>query len=626
MPPERGGQRSERFEYSDTLPTDLPVPPLTHAVGGAPGLFLSADGALFQAQRGTGALTRIEGFPPLVAAAAANGARLGLDASGTLWALDPGARLPRLVTENLRGLAGANDVVHALDAAGQLLRLDPKTFAPQPVADAPSCVRRLRAQDDGIALDVGARSWTWIRPARAHTPQTSHRQLQVADDALRRRASLTALADGRVVSIHEDSLVDPRDGRVIASAGEGCRLVVTGGHAFTECAFEGNDQAVRVTALTDGGASAVFDLTGDGVRKRGPTYGAGPWVIGPGSGDGVLVLGPDGVAPLERPLGYSVSAVLGSFWVYDTTIAWNVESLTGEPSQRIHTDIPAHRVEVVDGGFYDLDRRRARVLQVRRRKEAQRSGAPDSDTEVPVHVTIGSPRGGLHQRTLPEGAVVVAMATVERGVAAGHHAGLLWTTIDGGETWQQPALPITGEPSAVLIDAPSCTNRACTVGPLVWFDADALAPSDVPELRWIARDASDVTPTWSLPCSGRSASPRGAAAGVPQITCTDTSTCTVSRRWLQSTDDASLLETLRVVPAIRDRDRRGAKLYGIRPGSPAAALNFKNGDMLVSVDGIALRSQEENQRAWTRVLEHQGTVVVTFERKGKTFELRVTVK
>ena len=81
-----------------------------------------------------------------------------------------------------------------------------------------------------------------------------------------------------------------------------------------------------------------------------------------------------------------------------------------------------------------------------------------------------------------------------------------------------------------------------------------------------------------------------------------------------------------MVPAIRDRDRRGVKLYGIRPGSPAAALNFKNGDMLVSVDGIALRSQEENQRAWTRVLEHQGTVVVTFERKGKTFELRVTVK
>jgi S1-C subfamily serine protease len=78
------------------------------------------------------------------------------------------------------------------------------------------------------------------------------------------------------------------------------------------------------------------------------------------------------------------------------------------------------------------------------------------------------------------------------------------------------------------------------------------------------------------------------------------------------------------VPAQRDGQVRGFKLYGIRPASPAKALQFKNGDMIVSVDGTALDSLEAAQAAWKRLRKRGGTLLVVFQRKGESLELRIT--
>ena len=91
--------------------------------------------------------------------------------------------------------------------------LSPKTRDFSPVADAPACVRRVRGEDGGVAIDVEGK-WTWLHPARAEETAALQARLDAAYDPLRRRASLVQLGDGRSGSIDGDALVDePGEGR-----------------------------------------------------------------------------------------------------------------------------------------------------------------------------------------------------------------------------------------------------------------------------------------------------------------------------------------------------------------------------------------------------------------------------
>lgn len=604
------------------------MPPVTRSVGGSEDMFITVDGALFKAQRSSGDLARIDGFPPLLDAAASGSTLYGLDGAGTVWMLREGASKPERIADDLRGLGANDDAVYTLDADGRLLSLDPKTLALEPVADAPACVRRVRGEDGGVAIDIEG-EWTWLHPARTDETAALQARLDAAYDPLRRRASLVQLGDGRVGAHERQALVDVSNSRTLLEAGPDCKLVITGAYAFRDCSVDEETGLRRITALYEGGHAVDFHFGLHGTRE--PLYGAGPWVLGPGP-DSTLVLGPDGVNPLQLPDRRIVN-LSGEWLIADASSHWWAQSLVDGQTNEFDTTIRARRLRAVEGGLYRSEStRRARTRELRARRERRRKASRGEPVEEPAEeapqiytFVIGSPVTGMRERPLPEGATGVAMASVTRGIAAGEHAGLLWTTADGGETWQPAELPIDGDPSAITLDEPKCENRSCSVGRLVWFDVEIVPPSNAPELRLLGRPRSRPTRQWSEPCAPLRPS-KDPPTGVPQIVCKSETECTVSHRWLRATSNEAFLRTARVVPSQRDGKVQGFKIYGIRPGSPAKALNLRNGDMLVSVNDVALTSVDAATKAWNDVVAHGGPVRVVILRKGKTMSLSLTVE
>ncbi len=88
--------------------------------------------------------------------------------------------------------------------------------------------------------------------------------------------------------------------------------------------------------------------------------------------------------------------------------------------------------------------------------------------------------------------------------------------------------------------------------------------------------------------------PRAIPGAEEAITCVgdDPKTCTIDRTFVDKVlaNPAQLTRQARIVPAIRDGDARGFKLYGIRPGSLPKLLGMKNGDMVTHVNDEALTS------------------------------------
>ena len=111
------------------------------------------------------------------------------------------------------------------------------------------------------------------------------------------------------------------------------------------------------------------------------------------------------------------------------------------------------------------------------------------------------------------------------------------------------------------------------------------------------------------------------------VACTEEHRCTLDRKYLEEllADPASLTTQMRVMPSLRDGVVRGFKLYGIRPGSLPKLLGFRNGDLLVSVNGVALNGVDGAMGA-VQGLRRVDSLAVELERKGermiKTCDLR----
>lgn len=124
--------------------------------------------------------------------------------------------------------------------------------------------------------------------------------------------------------------------------------------------------------------------------------------------------------------------------------------------------------------------------------------------------------------------------------------------------------------------------------------------------------------------------PRGPAlppGAEKAIACAEEHRCTLDRAYLEEllADPVTLTSQLRVMPSVRDGVMRGMKLYGIRPGSLPKLLGLRNGDLLVSIDGVALNGMDAAIGTFRR-LRKVDTLAVEIERKGarlvKTCELR----
>lgn len=83
-----------------------------------------------------------------------------------------------------------------------------------------------------------------------------------------------------------------------------------------------------------------------------------------------------------------------------------------------------------------------------------------------------------------------------------------------------------------------------------------------------------------------------------------------------------LFRSARVVPAFRNGERTGLKLFAIRPGSVLANMGFKNGDELRSINGEALTSPED---AFAR-LKKEHRFVIQLERHGESITRTILLK
>ena len=133
-----------------------------------------------------------------------------------------------------------------------------------------------------------------------------------------------------------------------------------------------------------------------------------------------------------------------------------------------------------------------------------------------------------------------------------------------------------------------------------------------------------TTAEHARPLPRRPAPPPGAEQA---IVCAEEHRCTLDRAYLDEllADPVTLTSQLRVMPSVRDGVMRGVKLYGIRPGSLPKLLGLRNGDLVVSINGVAVNGMDAASGTYRR-LRRVDTLAVEIERKGarlvKTCELR----
>lgn len=85
-------------------------------------------------------------------------------------------------------------------------------------------------------------------------------------------------------------------------------------------------------------------------------------------------------------------------------------------------------------------------------------------------------------------------------------------------------------------------------------------------------------------------------------------------------DSTELAKGARVVPAMRDGKAEGFKLYAIRPSSVYAALGFRNGDTLATINGAAMTSADVALAAYAELRKAKHLEVGVL-RRGKPVTL-----
>jgi S1-C subfamily serine protease len=83
-----------------------------------------------------------------------------------------------------------------------------------------------------------------------------------------------------------------------------------------------------------------------------------------------------------------------------------------------------------------------------------------------------------------------------------------------------------------------------------------------------------------------------------------------------------LARQARVIPALKDGEAVGFKLYGIRRGSLFSLLGIQNGDLIRSVDGIDLGDAEAAMEAYAK-LRDAAQIEFELDRRGRPVSLEI---
>lgn len=119
----------------------------------------------------------------------------------------------------------------------------------------------------------------------------------------------------------------------------------------------------------------------------------------------------------------------------------------------------------------------------------------------------------------------------------------------------------------------------------------------------------------------------GGTAEADGVRC-DGATCTISRTLVEAIATGERTDAwrgVRIVPYFDGGTAAGFKLYGITAPTEVAKLGLKNGDVVKSVNGIALQDPGDVFRAYA-ALRHASTFDISLLREGRDHSLRVEVR
>ena len=87
---------------------------------------------------------------------------------------------------------------------------------------------------------------------------------------------------------------------------------------------------------------------------------------------------------------------------------------------------------------------------------------------------------------------------------------------------------------------------------------------------------------------------------------------------------SALSRSARIVPEVRAGQPAGFRVYSVRPGGPFAQVGLRNGDLVSSVNGLALTSPETALRVYG-ALKRASHLTVGVERDGQKIDLEYRV-
>ena len=103
--------------------------------------------------------------------------------------------------------------------------------------------------------------------------------------------------------------------------------------------------------------------------------------------------------------------------------------------------------------------------------------------------------------------------------------------------------------------------------------------------------------------------------------------CTIDREFVEKLleNPRELTRQAKLVPAVENGQTRGFRIHRVRRGTLPQLLGLKNGDTLLSVNGIDLDSMDQAISLYSK-LRRASELDLTVERKGKLFEKQISIR
>ncbi|AKJ06592.1 general secretion pathway protein C [Archangium gephyra] len=145
-------------------------------------------------------------------------------------------------------------------------------------------------------------------------------------------------------------------------------------------------------------------------------------------------------------------------------------------------------------------------------------------------------------------------------------------------------------------------------------------------LEYVSPTATDALPPPVAPRAATAPAATEPKSGV-EVRQVGPQSYEVSRRDLDVAlaNPSELLMQARVIPAMRNGESQGFKLFSIRPGSLYGRIGLQNGDILQRINGLSIASAERGLEAFQKLRE-SSHIELEVERNGQPMRLTYSMR